>query len=62
MPPRRLGRPVFRDVATLCLAVLDVPNHPLVCELEADHLDRGQKHKSGCTHWGRAVDPQPKED
>lgn len=57
-PLSRRGRPMhLRDAATLCLAVLPVKPDGLVCELPAGHLDAGQKHKSGCTSWGRPRTP-----
>ncbi len=56
---RRPGRPNLRDAATLCRDVLDVPGHPLVCELDAGHLELGVKHKSGCTLWGTPTNVEP---
>ncbi len=54
----RAGRPVLRDTAKMCLDVLPVPNHPLVCELDAGHLELGEKHKAGCTRWGTPTGPK----
>lgn len=62
MRSSRTGRPVLRDVATLCLEPFRVPGGPLLCELDKGHLDQGQQHKSGCTRWGRVAVDQPKED
>lgn len=55
---RVVTQPLLRDVATICLAVLRMPPGAdnLVCELDAGHLDQGQKHKSGCTRWGRPAE------
>lgn len=47
-------KPYLRDVATLCLAVLNVPGEALVCELPSGHEG---KHECGCTRWGRPQTP-----
>lgn len=62
MGSSRPGRPVLRDAATLCLAVFRLPSSFLLCELDRGHLDKGEKHKSRCTRWGRVAVDQPQED
>ncbi|WP_285475281.1 hypothetical protein [Actinoplanes sp. NBRC 101535] len=45
----------LRDAATICTAVLTVPGTPMRCQLDAGHLDRGEKHRHGPTRWSGPV-------
>lgn len=49
----------LRDAALVCTEVLAVPGSTLRCELDAGHLEKGEKHKSGCTRWGRPKQVTP---
>jgi hypothetical protein len=47
----------LRDVATICTATITLSNGQVLnrCELDAGHLEQGEKHRDGCTRWGAPV-------
>ena len=51
----------LRDAATICTETITLSNGQVLnrCELDAGHLEQGEKHKAGCSRWGKPKLPDP---